>query len=679
MEHERACGESERDSGATPADPPAPQTAIPAADAVTDWEDAFERSLACGDVGAAIGLLEEVTFDLLGTGCLGPLQAAIGRIPRQDRSLPLCIADADIMMRSKTVQLPQLQRLQQQAEDAASAGKDDYRAWLSAIFAEHFFWKGDLLALGITETALAGIPDEPLLPVHVLLARARLRRINAIGGLFAGTPEGHDKARHLLTAALKDFSRAGWEEERAMSATMFATLWTLVSWDDIGDARSIADESAARLHALGSDYTPIALVGLAMIAFLQGDMAAAHAAVDKAEGLAGPPYLAGTVVIHHLRVFARLIGEGLDADVSTALDEVVAGLRSQFMEGAGAMVTAVAAVLADLGEIDAAKEWFGRAHFAEPLTPYSHFDSRACEIRLEILDTGDEAAADSLRALVRQMRAVGLGRLAGVNCLRAARDCERVGLPGIADELRTEGLALVPPPKDRTLWEALWAHPLLRPETGVPRRVVHGQIRVLVPEIEVRRGEQVIRLPGGAARLLAVLVAEAKPVTVDALADLLWPEIDLPSGRHRLNAAIYRLRKLIGLDQEELLIRRGDTVLVDPADRWRIDAWEFWSRSGGDLPDRLTALELYESDLCAQQLAYDDAVAECRSRLRARWTDLAVSLLRTGDVDVRLLAGHVVELGIDDARLLDPLADALAASGHAAEAASLRAGLHAND
>ncbi|MCC7076574.1 MAG: hypothetical protein IT198_05560 [Acidimicrobiia bacterium] len=670
--NKRVYGNNGLDSDTVPAGTHAVRPAIPAGGVSVNWRDTFDRSLEAGDVESAARLLEDLAFDLLGTGSPEPLQAAIACIPAQDRSLLLRIADADIAMRSKTVQLPHLQRLQQQAEDAASDGKDDYRAWLAAIFAEHFFWKGDLLALGITETALAGIPDEPLLPVHVLLARARLRRINAIGGLFVGTPEGHDKARHLLTAALKDFSRAGWEEERAMSATMFATLWTLVSWDDIGDARSIADESAARLHALGSDYTPIALVGLAMIAFLQGDMAAAHAAVDKAEGLAGPPYLAGTVVIRHLRAFARLIGEGPGDDVYAALDEVAAGLRAQFMEGAGAMVVAVAAVLADLGEVEAAKHWFGRAHFSEPLTPYSHFDTRSCEIRLEILDTGDEAAVDSLRTLVRQMRAVGLGRLAGVNCLRAARDCERVGLPGVADTLRTEGLALVPPPKDRTLWEALWAHPLLGREAGIARPVLHGQIRVLLPELEVRRGEQVIRLPGGAARLLALLVTEAKPLTVDALADMLWPEIDLPSGRQRLNAAIYRLRKLLGLDQEELLIRRGDTVLVDPAGKWRIDAWEFWERSGGGLSDRLTALELYESDLCAQQLAYDDAVAESRSRLRARWTDLAASLLRDGDVDARLLAERVVQLGIEDGRLLDPLADALAAAGHTAEAVTVR-------
>ena len=145
------------------------------------------------------------------------------------------------------------------------------------------------------------------------------------------------------------------------------------------------------------------------------------------------------------------------------------------------------------------------------------------------------------------------------------------------------------------------------------------------PDLVVRRNGERIRLPSGAARLLAVLVAERRPVPVDRLADLLWPEIDPGTGRERLNAAVYRLRRLLSLDPDELLVREHDGIALEPADRWRIDSWNFRDRSLGNRDDRIEALLSYTGDFCSRQLAYDDAVIAERQALRARFLDLALA------------------------------------------------------
>lgn len=198
-------------------------------------------------------------------------------------------------------------------------------------------------------------------------------------------------------------------------------------------------------------------------------------------------------------------------------------------------------------------------------------------------------------------------------------------------------------------------------------------VRVLVPDVLIRRHGEPAKLPGSSARLLAVLVAQRQPVTVDKLADLLWPEIDIDAGRNRLNVTVHRLRKALDLPNDELLVRSADGIALVPGSGWVIDSWSFWDLSGAtvDPVAQVEAFELYQADFCARQFAYEDAVGIERDRLRARWADLTRRLLDGMLVNPTVAADRALAFGIVDRDVLLHMAVALDRAGHTAEATTL--------
>ena len=639
------------------------------------WERAFSLLLSSGDLDAVARFLEKEVFGLLSGGEILPLRAAIRELPPTRRSVLLRVADADAAMRAHCITRLELETLASEVEAAAGRGEDDYRWWVKAICCEYFFWKGDIVALGMAEEALREIPLDPLPATPTLVARGRLRRIEAVGHMFSSSREGLERGREALDAALLDFARAGWDEERSMTSALFATVWTAVSWDDVRRSQMVVREAADRLRCLRSSYSPLALMELAFVSFVAGDMTVVHAAVEEAEALGAAVLPAVDVGVRYVRAVARLVGSRASPESLRGLAGVGLELRAHINEGGGYAAVTVPTILAGLGQTDTAREWLHRAEHCQMVTPYGGFDRRAMLSRLGILERADLEVVTDLESLLDEMEGCGLGRDANVKRLRAARDCERVGLVGEAERLRARGVGLLPPPDERTLWEALFAQPLGVGSASVDAGGRVGEIAVLSADLEVRRGGRGVPLPAGTARLLAVLVAERRPVTVDRLADLLWPEVDLVSGRNRLNVVVHRLRKSLDLGSNELLVRGADGVGLDLGSGWRVDSWEFWESSRGTPEQRKAALGLYGDDFCARQLAYDDTVATERERLRARWIDLAAGLLAEGHVDPVLLAERVLSLDVDDERLLACLADSLEGAGRPAEAASvLRSG-----
>ena len=166
-------------------------------------------------------------------------------------------------------------------------------------------------------------------------------------------------------------------------------------------------------------------------------------------------------------------------------------------------------------------------------------------------------------------------------------------------------------------------------------------------------------------------MAERQALTVDRLLECLWPEVDPEAGRTRLNTAIYRIRRQLGLGPDELVVRRTDGVALVESDGWTVDAWEFERLVAGDGDARAGALGLYGGDLCGRQLAYDDRVDAERDRLQAVWTDLAAGLVDEGAVEPAAVAEAASRLRIDDPARMAPLAGALARAGHPALAAGL--------
>ena len=638
------------------------------------WERGFDALLAGGDVAGAVAVLEAEVVRLLMRGDLLALRAAVGRVPAGGRTLLLRLADADAAARIHAVDLATLDRLRADV-DADAAAPPEYRWWMQAVLAEYFLWKSDLAAIAVAVETLAVMPTEDILPSVALVARGRLRRIEALGHLFSFQADARARAFEILDRALADLGRAGWEEERSMTLFLAHFLWAAVSWDDVGESLAVATEAADRLRALGSAYLPSALSGLALLRFIAADMAGAHAALDEAEAVAAGMIPPVDALVRYLRAMATLVGSGAAPAAVACLEEAVDRLRAATTEGAGTVHVTVASVLADFGAFAEARRWFDRARHAQMVTPISGLDRRYMQARLDLVESGDPADVAAAEDVIEEIRRAGFRRDAGIKALKAARDCERIGLLEEADRLRAAGVADVPTPGGRSLWEELWARPLAAaaPVSGsVTASAPAGEIVTLAPDLEVRVGGEAVPLRPGLSRLLAVLVAERRPVTTDRVVDLLWPECDADTGRNRLRVALFRLRRALRIDTEELLVRGRDGVALVPPPGWRVDAWEFWELSQGSVDDRRRALDLYGADFCARELAYDDAVAAERARLRARWSDLAAALVDTGDADPLTVARTALDLEIDDPHLAGVLSSALDATGHPAEAVAVR-------
>src|SRR4051812_2239953 len=91
------------------------------------------------------------------------------------------------------------------------------------------------------------------------------------------------------------------------------------------------------------------------------------------------------------------------------------------------------------------------------------------------------------------------------------------------------------------------------------------EFRVLGP-LEIRRdGVPVpLRAPAQRTFLAALLVAHGRVVSVDRLAEALWPEKQPRSARHALEMNASRVRRLLGEDAAVVARPPGDVLEVEP-------------------------------------------------------------------------------------------------------------------
>jgi hypothetical protein len=674
----------------------------------------FDEYVISGDLRAAAGFLERRCLWLLATGAAGEVRDAVGRLPAHARSLLLRMADAEAGVRlrydrnrptgtSFPIEPAQLHR------------------WTDALAGSLVSWQEEQGARSLAEAWPPRWSEGPPRPEPAGSEQAGQQHagqqpaghrhagpeLGRLAGLLSPAPVGYRQVTAGLTAALAQLEAAGLDQESVLWGSIFAFMWSAHTADDLDSTIPAIAAGIDRAVAGGSPYQGWLNGAAAYLNLIYGDLPAArrHCAAAERFALAqpadAPPPLRLTIRL------ARALDELWAKPGPAALDEL--GLvASQYRRHSPQMFTVAeveaATVLLDVGQVEQAAGYIDRIRLVAPIVGQFMAD------RAAFIATGDPALVGSLGVTLDVLRGSAWGRRATLTRLRVARDFCFRGLDEAARVARADALReLGEDPAGYTRWEAKLladldraladrpSEPAVAPtaeppglpaEGPVGRSAVgdpsvvggpqHGRdtIEVLRPALLVRRQGLVVPLSPGSARLLAVLVAEREPVTVDRLVDLLWPQASLEDGRIRATKALYRLRRQLGPRQEALVARRGSSIQLQTGDRWWVDAWAFWDLATGTGEQRRTALALYSADFCEQQLAYDDAVGEARERLAVRWVDLALEILADDPhaLDPVAVARRAERIGVASPRLTRRLADALAASGRPAEALALSAG-----
>lgn len=580
----------------------------------------------------------EQVADLLGEGRL----AAVG--PRLevevDPPLPIRVVLADLRSRSQSVELFELVELDREARaalEAPGAGEADVdlARWTTAVLAEWGLWKGDLSTIGYGhgELASAGPPRSRWGRV----AEARRRRIDALAGLVtepeaARTAAAIDGVREALAAT-------GCREEAAISDVVFA-------YGRLGIADDLSLEPMANLAGgvevldhLDADRLPFGLALLAWSAYMIGDFPTAAGALDRFGELtpSGPVSPVVSEGVGMLRGLVRLVVEGPDPLVIDRIGQHFERMRRY--AAPAWFVGPVANDLLDVGETTLAATVVEAVGSLGSFIRPAHQAIREVEARIRLLDAGDRAAVDDLWDLYGEWEADGRWRRAASSALRCSWTARRAGMEAEADRLRRWGMGRIPPREERTRWETIWVDGLLARPAAVPQ----GEIRILGPSLAVHRRGREVPLTGAPARLLTILVAVRRPVTVDWIVDTLWPGSDPRLGRRRLEEALHDLRHRLGLLPDELLRRRRSSISVD-ATGWDIDGWRFLDLSSGAAESKLEALDLYRADLVADDPTDLEVIHHERERFRRRWEDTALSLVEAGALSrerVEAMAGRL--------------------------------------
>ena len=254
---------------------------------------------------------------------------------------------------------------------------------------------------------------------------------------------------------------------------------------------------------------------------------------------------------------ARLIGYGADDAFDSEAALVVDGLDRHAPELAGGATLTIGNVLCDLGEHARARQWAARARQAPMPLPSDARDNDALWGRLMIVDGSvDDGRTRALEA-VEDARASGLGRAAEVMLARVAQTLRTVGRDDLASPLREEAARNLP--GTRTIWEQV----LLGPEPTVdgdgegraarPDTVV--RLRALAPDLVVEVDGEVHPLGRLPARIIGLLVAAGRPLTIDQVVDAIWPDVELDAAKHRLAMALHRLRSALPAAAAAIVVR----------------------------------------------------------------------------------------------------------------------------
>ena len=593
--------------------------------------------------------LEDAVLHLLSEGRIDEVLARLDRWPAGGgRELFVELARADARFRTLRLEVRELQRLQQRVDqrDPRDVG---LHLWVHALICERLLIDGDPTGVLIARTLLDELPTDPLPPVLVTYAGARIKRLVADGWLFAPTPEALIAHRELAEEVACDLIRCGFREEaavtRGVSAGMQAMMWS----EQIDENLEVLIDARRALRVDDGSHWPAMLdMFLMTTALFAGDLDTVHDALARLDRPAVHyPYV--RIIAGLVRSLLDLVESGASDEAFAEIDRALAPVIADHPRWAHAWQGQIANALADLGDPRAAR--YERAAAVSPMNSAAQKTERELlRLRIAALE-GDPPSVTDVKQLVEEMAATGRRRQAARLAMRLARDLARAGAASDAKVLHSWGLDHLPHAGRRTIWEQLLSEPL--PDDGWGDGPAAGaadagvRVEVLAPVLAVEIDGRPVALTDAQAKLLlALTVAHPTPVHVEQVADLLWPDATVAAARPRLSTLLHRLRRALP-DGPAVVVRTGDLLSL-PADDLDIDLLRLRDVLAGDGTDRLRALAAVRGNLCATQFPYDDPFIDARHRFAAEWVRHARALAAT-DEERHLLdhARHALDLPND--------------------------------
>lgn len=571
------------------------------------------RDLVGPDVPSEV---DDLLWARLTQGRLDEVRAAVEPLS-EPRPLLLEMLRVDGVVRRQAAHLHEIAQLRARVRRE----RPDWVNWITVLSAEHLLWVGDVTSLSL---AIAATDTGPAATTTVdevgdrwaAQADARLLRLSGIAEAVT-FDEDHGHALAVFATAVERMRTIGQAEEEAVTWMIFWFVVVLLYHDRADDILPVLRDYADTLWEIGSDRRGFAELAVGWVAVFGRDLASARASIERLHGADLDLSSFNGLVFECLQASTELLGD----DVSDASIErmTVAGRalveRGGMVGGSGIYM---AGLLLDRGLVREAEQILplrnSAAHFAGP----GWYDLEFAYGRLGLLRAPGPDSLAEIERIVADSRTENHPRRVAGSLLRVARDCDRLGFGSAAAAFRAEADRDLPPLADRSRRERELSEPvdaIVRPRAG--------EVRVLQPDLVVRRFGNEVALGAVLSKLVVLLAAVGRPVTTDWIIEALWPEIDPDRGRHRLKAAIYRLRKHLALGPGELVLRTEHGVELKATDGWFVDTAAFLRLAKGTAEERREAAALYGADLAERQFAYDDLVAEERVRWRERRSALA--------------------------------------------------------
>lgn len=341
----------------------------------------------------------------------------------------------------------------------------------------------------------------------------------------------------------------------------------------------------------------------------------------------------------------------------------------------GAEFCSVAAELcAQCGDLDGARRWLART-LAHPRLPEYPDIAWPAECSIEVR-VGEPAHAEALvvrlldegyteyaqrwryRLWIAWCRRRG-GNLDGAREMIAAvqRDVAAFGRPDL------------PSLHEPEMWSVLSV-------LGGSALPAIAELRVdVLSAFAARDGDVEIVVPSGKpTQLLKVLAVVGRPVPVEEMADLLWPDVEPEVGRRRLRNVVARVRAAGAfLDRADDLLVLSAAVAVDVAEFDALAQSALRARGDDRASKAMAALAAYRGELLPAD-RFEEWTVLPRERLRTMAVRLAETVLAEAadrtDPDLAVTVGELLLAADPYAdHIAEQVADVLRAAAHTAEAA----------